>query len=242
MAASEHIRHHLSKKTIQMDYDMTNSETIWQHMTAFLHFNSPPVPKGPSIIFKFDSLDRLFTKNAYMKKKNRLWYYMTNYDTIWQHMTAFCSSVASSIIFKCDSHDRRNKADFVHTRCLVLQKNLNKKPKTKKIMAQNEIIKQNEMKQSGKQRNNKTTEQRKLPKKWVPKMLTTSDESVGSVENFHKLFEKCSKWFTLINLVCPGMWVCARVCVSVSVCVYCGLACVLFGQRISDSFSFWQFN
>lgn len=81
-------------------------------------------------------------------------------------MTAFCSSVASSIIFKCDSHYRGNKADFVHTRCLVLQKNLNKKPKTKqKKMAQNEIIKQNEMKQSGKQRNNKTTKQRKLPKK-----------------------------------------------------------------------------
>lgn len=38
-------------------------------MTAFLHFNSPPVLKVLFIIFKFDSLDRLFTKNAYMKKK-----------------------------------------------------------------------------------------------------------------------------------------------------------------------------
>lgn len=45
-------------------------------MTAFLHFNSPPVPKVPSIIFKFDSLDRLFTKNAYMKKKK------TDFDII----------------------------------------------------------------------------------------------------------------------------------------------------------------
>lgn len=39
-------------------------------MTAFIHFNSPPVLKVPStIFFIFDSLDRLFTKNAYMKKK-----------------------------------------------------------------------------------------------------------------------------------------------------------------------------
>lgn len=123
----------------------------------------------------------------------------------------------------------------MHTRCLVLQKNLNKKPKTKKIMAQNEIIKQNEMKQSGKQRNNKTTKQRKLPKKWVPKMLTTSDESVGSVENFHKLFEKCSKWFTLINLVCPGMWVCARVCQSVCVWV-CVFTAVWPASSLANAF------
>lgn len=79
-------------------------------------------------------------------------------------------------------------------------------------------------------------------------MLTTSDESVGSVENFHKLFEKCSKWFTLINLVCPGMWVCARVCQSVCVwvCVFTAvwpasflanafLTALVFGNSIRPS-------